>query len=173
MKWTAAYVLAIIAVNYGFSITTPIELVGGVFLPPTTFIVGGIFVLRDLAQREVGHRVWFAMLAGCALSWFMADPFVAVASAAAFLVSEAADWAVYTRTKKPLRDRILWSSALSTPLDSIVFLGLIGHLTLPAVLVMTASKMVAALLVWGVMSKSSPPDPLCDKQFWEKENPHV
>jgi queuosine precursor transporter len=58
----------------------------------------------------------------------MVDPFIAVASVSAFLVSETADWIVYTVTKRPLRDRILASSAVSSPLDSVVFLGLIGFL---------------------------------------------
>jgi hypothetical protein len=48
-------------------------------------LVGFVFVLRDFAQREVGHNIWWAMLAGCALSYCMASPFVAIASASAFL----------------------------------------------------------------------------------------
>lgn len=154
---TAAYILAIVAVNYGFSVTAPMELPGGIFLPPMTFVVGAIFVLRDYAQREIGHKVWLAMLVGCAISFFMADPFVALASAAAFLVSEGADWLVYTGTKRPMRDRILWSSALSTPLDSIVFLALIGHFGWLAVAVMTVSKMLAALVVWGGLAAMPAP----------------
>lgn len=155
MKWTFAYIATIIAVNYGFTVTTPLELPGGVFLPPMTFAVGAVFILRDLSQREIDHRVWLAMLAGCVISWWMADPFVALASAVAFLVSEGADWAIYTFTKRPLKDRILWSSAVSTPIDSIVFLTLIGYLTAPAVVAMTASKMLAVAVVWGVMPSSA------------------
>jgi uncharacterized PurR-regulated membrane protein YhhQ (DUF165 family) len=78
----------------------------------------------------------------------MASPFVAVASLAAFLVSEFADWGVYTWIKKPFAERILISSAVSTPLDSAVFLGMIGHFSLTGVVLMTVAKMIGALIVW-------------------------
>jgi len=42
----------------------------------------------------------------------------------------------------------LFSSAVATPIDSIVFLGMLGILSAPGVLAMTASKMVGALIVW-------------------------
>ena len=54
---------------------------------PMSFAVGLIFVVRDYAQRAVGHWVIAAMLAAGVLSWWMADPFVALASVAAFAVS--------------------------------------------------------------------------------------
>ena len=147
MAWTILYIAAILGVNYGFSVTAPIE-VFGVFLPPMTFVVGAIFVIRDFAQRQIGHWVWLAMGVGVLLSYLMADPFVATASAAAFLVSEAADWAVYTFTKMPFHQRILLSSVVSTPVDSTVFLVMIGFASIPAIALMTASKMVVAVAVW-------------------------
>tara|TARA_Y100000310_G_C20489382_1_gene718434 strand:- start:180 stop:461 length:282 start_codon:yes stop_codon:yes gene_type:complete len=88
------------------------------------------------------------MLIGGVISYFMADPFVAVASITAFLVSEGVDWGVYTITKRPLKDRILLSSAIGTPIDSIIFTAMIGIMNPMNVIVMTASKMVSALLVW-------------------------
>ena len=59
-----------------------------------------------------------------------------------------ADWLVYSFTKRPFAQRILLSSVLATPIDSIVFLGMMGWLSAPGVLAMTASKMVGALIVW-------------------------
>ena len=47
------------------------------------------------------------MMVGVAISYFMANPFVATASAAAFLISELVDWAVYSFTKRPLSQRVL------------------------------------------------------------------
>ena len=88
------------------------------------------------------------MVVGVVASYLMADPFVALASAAAFAISELADWAVYTWTKKPLRQRVLISSAISTPIDSTVFMVMLGFFSLPGLLIMTASKMVGALAVW-------------------------
>ncbi len=93
------------------------------------------------------------MLAAGAISYFMASPQVAAASVAAFLLSEFADWAVYTFTRRPFSQRILLSSALGTPLDSIVFLALIGHLSAAGVLAMTLSKMLGALVVWWMVRR--------------------
>lgn len=145
-KYTIAYIISILSVNYGFSLVPPIPLLGEMW-PPMSLAVGLIFVLRDFAQREIGHRVIGAMLIGALLSYYLADPFVALASLVAFAVSETADWAVYTYTKKPLKQRILLSSLIGTPLDSAIFLAMIGYFSIGGVLLMVASKMVAALLV--------------------------
>ena len=67
---------------------------------------------------------------------------------AAFAISELADWLVYSFTKRPFAQRILLSSVLATPIDTVVFLGIMGWLSAPAVLAMTASKLVGALIVW-------------------------
>lgn len=147
-KYTALYILLIVAVNYGFSVVPLLELPGGDKWPPLTLVVGFIFVLRDFAQREIGHSVILAMLFAAAISYFMADPFIAVASLVAFLVSEFCDWAVYTYTKKPFAQRVLLSSALGTPIDSFIFLSMIGIASVQGVVLMTISKMLGALVVW-------------------------
>ena len=84
------------------------------------------FVLRDVAPLLVGK--WWTLAAigvGVALSYWLADPFIATASAAAFGLSEALDWAVYT----PLARRrfvvaVLLSSCLGALADSALFLHL-------------------------------------------------
>ena len=144
--FSTAYLVSLVLINVGF---VYVPLFHG--WPPMSLAVGFVFVLRDLAQREIGHKVILLMLAGAALSYVMASPFVAVASCAAYLVSEAADWAVYTFSKRPLEHRVLLSSAIGTPLDSIVFLGLIGHLSATAVVLMTLSKMLAAVAVFAYL----------------------
>ncbi len=143
------YVLSIVLVNWLFVVLPLVPLPGdwGVW-PPASLIVGLVFILRDYAQRAVGHWVIVAMLVAGALSFYLASPAAAVASVTAFLISEFADWAIYTVTKRPFRDRILLSSAIGTPLDSGVFLAMIGHFSITGVLVMTLSKMVAAVVVW-------------------------
>jgi len=93
------------------------------------------------------------MALGGLLSYIMADPFVAVASVTAFMVSESVDWAIYTFTGRTLSQRVLLSSAVSTPFDSVIFLGMIGHLSLVGVLLMVASKMVGAVIVWAVLRR--------------------
>lgn len=145
--WTFVYVALIVLVNWGFTVVPLVPMPTGEMWPPMSLAVGFVFVVRDFAQREIGHKVLLAMLAGAVLSWWMASPFVAVASVTAFLVSELADWAIYTWSGRPLSQRILWSSLVSTPIDSAVFLALIGHLSVSGVMAMVASKMVGALIV--------------------------
>jgi|TARA_R110000765_G_scaffold423885_1_gene533467 uncharacterized PurR-regulated membrane protein YhhQ (DUF165 family) len=150
--WTIAYVALIVLINIGFSVVPLVPVFGEMF-PPLSLAVGLIFVARDYAQREIGHKVIIAMLVAGVLSYIMASPLVAVASLAAFLVSEFADWGVYTWIKKPFAERILISSAVSTPLDSAVFLGMIGHFSLTGVILMTVAKMAGALVVWWMLKR--------------------
>lgn len=150
---TIAYILMIVGVNYAFTVLPLIALPGGSVLPAATFLVGAIFVMRDFAQREIGHWVLAAMFAAGVLSYWLASPEVAVASVAAFLVSELVDWAVYSFTRWPFPQRIILSSAVSTPIDSAVFLFAIGHLSMAGVVIMTAAKMVAAIIVWHMIRR--------------------
>ena len=146
-KFTIGYILSIVLVNIGFVYIPPVPLFGEMF-PPMSLIVGVIFIFRDFAQREIGHRVLGAMVVGAVLSYFMADPFVAMASVVAFFISEMVDWGVYTYTKKPLGQRILLSSAIGTPIDSAVFLLILGFFSPLGFLLMTAAKMIAAVAIW-------------------------
>ncbi len=156
LKYTALYILLIVAVNYGFSVSPLVKLPDGTMWPPISLVVGFIFVARDFAQREIGHKVLLAMLVGATVSYFMASPMIAVASAAAFLVSEMTDWAIYSFTRRPLSQRILYSSALGAPVDSLVFLSGVGLLSTAGVIAMTASKMVGALIVWWLVRRREP-----------------
>jgi len=153
LGYTTLYIALIVAVNYGFTVVPLVEMPGGEKWPPMSLVVGFIFVARDFAQREIGHRVIIAMLLAGVLSYIMASPFVAVASLSAFLVSEFADWAVYSFTGRPLAQRVLLSSALGTPLDSGIFLALIGHFSVIGIVVMTFSKMLGALVVWWMIRR--------------------
>ena len=155
-KYTALYVAGIVAVNWAFTVVEPVVLPGGELWPPVSLGVGLIFVARDFAQREIGHRVLAAMLIGGMLSYWMANPFVAIASVAAFLVGESADWAVYSFTKRPFAERVLLSSALGTPIDSIVFLAIMGWFSVIGVVAMTVAKMLGALVVWYLVQRRPP-----------------
>ncbi len=152
-KFTLLYVALIVLVNYGFSVTPLVKLPDGTMWPPMSLVVGFIFVVRDFAQREIGHKVLIAMLVGAALSYVMADPHVAIASAAAFLVSELADWLIYSLTKRPLSQRIIYSSLLSAPLDSAVFLFGVGFFSVAGVVTMTLSKLLGAFVVWWLIRR--------------------
>jgi uncharacterized PurR-regulated membrane protein YhhQ (DUF165 family) len=155
-KYTILYVALIVAVNYAFTVVPLVKLPDGTMWPPVALLVGLVFVARDFAQREAGHKVLLAMLVGMVISYFMASPFVATASAAAFLISELVDWAVYTYTKRPLSQRILFSSLLGAPVDSAVFLGLLSLLSPVGITAMTASKLVGAFIVWWMIRRREP-----------------
>ena len=146
-KFSILYIISIVIVNIGFVYVPLVPLFGTMF-PPMSLVVGIIFILRDYAQREIGHKVLAAMLIGGAISYFMADPYVAIASVTAFLISETVDWLVFTYTKRPFRDRILISSSLGTPIDSAIFLTMIGAFSWVGCLLMTIAKMISALFIW-------------------------
>lgn len=152
MIWTTAYVVLIVAINWGFSVV-PLAPLFGAMWPPMSLAVGLVFVVRDFAQRDIGHRIWCAMLVAGVLSWFMASPAIAAASVAAFAISESADWAVYTFVKRPFAQRVLWSSVVSTPLDSAAFLYFIGHFSIVGVALMTLSKMIGAGVVYAFLRR--------------------
>lgn len=148
MFYACLYIATVVFVNWAFTVVPLLSLPGGEQWSPVALVVGFIFVIRDYAQREIGHYVLPAMLLGGLLSWGMASPTIALASVCAFLTGEFLDWAVYTFTGRPFSQRILLSSVCSTPVDSAVFLAMIGIFSLPSVLLMTASKLAGALIVY-------------------------
>jgi uncharacterized PurR-regulated membrane protein YhhQ (DUF165 family) len=150
---TVLYIVLIVFVNWSFDVIPLVDLPGGEKWPPAAIITGLIFVARDFAQREIGHKVIVAMLLAGAISYVMAGPVVAGASVAAFLVSEFADWTIYSFSGRRFSERILISSAVSTPLDSLVFLYLIGAASGLGVALMTASKMVGAFAIWWMVRR--------------------
>lgn len=96
----------------------------GLMAPSGVLMIGLALVLRDLVQRRLGLRAAFAaIVAGTALSAFLAPPALVLASAAAFLISESADLAVYTPLqRRGLVTAVVASSAVGLIVDSIVFL---------------------------------------------------
>ncbi len=153
MKMSLFYLLTIIAVNIGFANSAPIETPMG-YLPPMTFLVGLVFVMRDYAQREIGHSVILLMLAGCIISYFMASPIVAVASATAFIASELIDWLIYTLLKTEFHKRVLYSSIAGVLIDTVIFLPMMGLFSVGAVIIMWLSKMVAATMIYVYYAKT-------------------
>ena len=69
----------------------------GIMAPSGVLMVGAALVLRDLVQRRLGVEFGIgAIAAGAAISAGLAPPSLVIASATAFLLSEFADFAVYT-----------------------------------------------------------------------------
>jgi len=150
--WTTAYIAAVVGINWLFVVVPMVPIFGTMF-PPVMLIVGFVFVFRDFAQREIDHWVIIAMLVAGGISYFMSAPVVALASVTAFLISETIDWGVYTFTRKPLSERILYSSAVSVPVDTFVFLQLVGFFDWTAFALVSIAKMVGALVFWAVLNR--------------------
>ena len=114
-------------------------------------VVGFVFVLRDYAQREIGHKILLATLLAGIVTYFMVDPVIAVASISAFILSEMADWAIFSFTRRPLQSRILISSLVAVPLDTLAFQHLAGYLTPAAFATEVASKALGVAIVWYLL----------------------
>jgi uncharacterized PurR-regulated membrane protein YhhQ (DUF165 family) len=96
----------------------------GITAPSGVLMIGLALVLRDLVQRRLG-KAWTlgAILAGAGLSGLVAPPALVLASVAAFLLSELADFAVYTPLqKRGLIRAVILSSLVGLCVDSVVFL---------------------------------------------------
>jgi len=98
----------------------------GIMAPSGVLMIGLALVLRDLVQRRLGVEFGIgAIIVGAAISAGLAPPSLVVASAAAFLLSEFADFAVYTPlARRRLVAAVFASSVVGLVVDSIVFLWL-------------------------------------------------
>lgn len=156
-KFTFCYIASIPLTNVLFMLLPPLPLPDGTPLTVAVFLVGLVFIFRDLCQREVGNKgALAAMFAAASVTWFLATPALAMASVTAFMVGELADWLVYTLAKKPLHDRVLYSSLISCPVDTLVFLSaaqpiIPGLFTWNAVLVYSLCKILVAVLMYYVI----------------------
>jgi len=97
-----------------------------IMAPSGVLMIGLALVLRDLVQRRLGVEFGIgAIIVGAAISAGLAPPTLVVASAAAFLLSEFADFAVYTPlARRRLVVAVIASSVVGLVVDSIVFLWL-------------------------------------------------
>ncbi len=98
----------------------------GIMAPSGVLMVGAALVLRDLVQRRLGVEFGIgAIVVGAMVSAGLAPPSLVIASAAAFLLSEFADFAVYTPlARRRLVAAVVASSVVGLVVDSIVFLWL-------------------------------------------------
>lgn len=127
-----AFVASILAANwltthYGF-----IPVGFGLTATAGTFAAGFTLAARDLLQDLIGQwRVVLMILASGALSFALADPMIAVASAVAFTSAELLDMAVYSpiRERSRLGDRrwvaaVIASNVVGALADTALFLGI-------------------------------------------------
>ena len=186
--WAIVYVMMIPFLNWSFGVVPNMQFIApwvegggpllslvfpqdtpnpsGLMLHPLTLITGLVFVVRDFVQREMHQWVLVAM--GLALLWSMyyAWIVIVIASGLAFFVSEFFDWLLFTFSKMKLSKRILWSSAVATPIDTTIFLygadlakqmafdaepG--NTLTLANWIVFVIGKMIGAVIVSNMIAK--------------------
>jgi uncharacterized PurR-regulated membrane protein YhhQ (DUF165 family) len=119
----ASYLACIIGANalvqhYGI---VPVGL--GLTGPAGVFLIGPALVVRDYIQWALGKAASLLVLAaGAALSFAVTDPHIATASAAAFAISELADFALFTWIAPRWSRAVLAGGIAGALLDSAVFL---------------------------------------------------
>ena len=154
--WSAVYFAAIVFSNF-MMVWLPIVAISGVGIPPAIFVFGFVFVFRDYAQRAISHYVLIFMAAAAVVTYWLAGPAIAMASTTAFLVSELADWAIFTITKRPFAQRILLSSLVSVPVDTGVFFYALGILDMPSLVMGIIIKMIGTAVFWSYLTFRSQP----------------
>jgi len=144
---SAAFIGCILAANY---VTTRYGMVPvgfGLVATAGTYFAGLSFVIRDSLDDAAGKWWTLAVIAvGAALSFLVADPFIALASAVAFGLSETADLAVYA----PLRRRGYIRAAISSNIvgsfvDTVAFLAIAGFPVMAALPGQMAGKLAVTL----------------------------
>jgi len=153
---TFVYVALIPFINWSFTWAPMWEVLPGWAFNPVTIVTGLVLVVRDFAQREVGHYVLIAMAIALVLTALAAGPELALASGGAFAIAEMVDWALFTFTKYRLSTRVLLSSAIAAPLDTTIFLygaEMIrpDQLTGPNVTMSIIGKMLGAVVIWWIV----------------------
>lgn len=111
--------------NFGF-----VSVGFGLTATAGTFAAGFALALRDATQDALGKSAVIAVIVlGAVVSYVVADPMIALASGAAFLISELCDFGVYTplRKKSSLGDRrwaiaVVASNIVGAIVDTVVFL---------------------------------------------------
>jgi hypothetical protein len=130
----------------------------GLMVTAGTYAAGLALGVRDWLQDTAGTWwVFGAIAVGGVVSYWLADPVIALASAAAFTVSELCDMAIYT----PLRGKtwpgaVALSNLVGAIVDTIIFIGIAGSVlgttiwaAMPGQLVGKGWATLAFVLVMG------------------------
>ena len=146
-----AYATAILAANVMTANLGLVPVGFGLLVTAGTFAAGFALLARDFVHRH-GNVRWAlaAILVGSLLSWFLAAPQLALASAVAFVGAELVDLAIFV----PLRRRAgfatgaVGSNIVSAPLDTVIFLSIAGFpVTWPAIAGQFIGKVLWATLI--------------------------
>lgn len=144
-----AFLACILTANYATTEYGMVPVGFGLMATAGTYFAGLTFVLRDAIQDAAGKwAVMTLIVVGALLSYLVADPFIALASGVAFLVSEIADLAIYT----PLRKRgyiraAVASNVVGAFVDTVLFLWVAGFPIWDAVPGQMVGKLAITLVV--------------------------
>lgn len=161
---SAGLFAGIVAANYATTRYGFVPVGFGLSATAGTFAAGVTLALRDGIQDIFGRwAILVVIVAGTALSFLVADPAVALASAVAFLLAELLNFAVYT----PLRERSRlgdkrWALAVASSnlagaiADTAVFIGIAFGVTaimsaMPGQLVGKAWATVIYLVIGAIV----------------------
>jgi queuosine precursor transporter len=125
----------------------------GLEAPSGVLMIGIALVLRDAVHRTLGARAALVAIAlGGLASWWIAPPYLVIASVTAFLLAELADFAVYAPlARKRLALAVLLSGIVGSVVDSAVFL-LIAFGSLDFLAGQIVGKVYASILAWAVLA---------------------
>ncbi len=154
--WTYFYLFLIPFVNWSFDHVPTLKLPTGGDWNAVTIVTGFILVVRDFAQREVGHYIFIFLAIGLGLSVITSDPTIALASACAFAISETIDWALFTFAKLPLSKRVFVSAGIAGPIDACAFLWIAsfsvpGIFNIWSMLAAVVSRFLGCVVVYLLM----------------------
>lgn len=122
------YISAIVAANILSAHFGLVPVGFGLVVTAGTYAAGFALLSRDFVHTYLGVRgVLFGIAVGVILSWFLATPALAMASAVAFLVAELADMLVFLwiRPRGFVRAALI-SNCVSAPVDTVLFLWIAG-----------------------------------------------
>ena len=148
----AAFLGTILLANYVTSRYGMVPVGFGLVATAGTYFAGLSFVIRDSLQDAAGKRWTLATIAaGALLSFLVSAPFIALASAVAFGISEAVDLGIYT----PLRRRgylraAVASNVAGSIVDTVAFLTIAGFpivAAMPGQIVGKIAVTIAAVVV--------------------------
>lgn len=122
----AAFIGCVVGANWALQTYGFVDLLGPgvVMVPAGVYFAGFAFGVRDALHELNSRLVVPAIVIGAVVSWWV-EPSFAMASGAAFLLAELADFAVYS----PLRARnwpsaVVASNVAGSVIDSLLFLWL-------------------------------------------------
>lgn len=154
----------ILAANYVTSRFGMVPVGFGLAATAGTYFAGLSFILRDAVHDLIGKSWTLAVIAiGAVLSFAVASPMIALASAAAFLIAETTDLAVYGPLRRHGYIRAaLASNVIGSLVDTVVFLFIARFPVAPALPGQMASKLAvtATVVTLVVIARAVPRQPL-------------